>query len=150
MKIGLKRRQQATEKTIAKFKGQPFELGKADCAQVALFHLRAMGKKINKGKIPPYDNIRDAKKAVAEGFDNAKNLVDVMDGMFQRIAPAQCLIGDIIALPAHNDITGLGALSIYSGNGAVILFDETTEEMAMGHLTYEEGKEPIAAWRVTR
>jgi hypothetical protein len=134
----LLRRRDATQATLDRFKGKPFTWGKWDCAQMALFHLRGMGHEVRLAKVGAYNSALGAKRAIRRlGFDN---LVAAMDSRFPRIAPAEAVAGDMLALPAD---AGLGAIVVALGNGAAIGWHQDAEGAVAMRM-----EEFVAAWRV--
>ena len=88
----LVRRNRALTATKDKFAGKLFDLGQADCIQLARFHLVKMGHR-RLPKADGYSSPAGAKKALkALGF---ANLEELFDSLLERIAPAFMLPGDI-------------------------------------------------------
>lgn len=105
----LLRRQRAIDKTLAKYGGQPFEWGKADCIAMARSHLVAMGVK-RLPKLPKYRTAIEARAALkAAGHDSVMSL---LDSILPRITPAMALPGDLVV--AEGD-EGLGSISLVLG-----------------------------------
>lgn len=145
----VERRQRAVEATIHKFKGKTFELGEADCMKQFMFCLDKMNAKVPKLKAAlkrRYSTPLEARQSL-RAFYGVESVVEFCDKFFERIVPAAALPGDAIAAPACED-NALGAVMIAAGNDLCLLFDEDHDEPVVGRLTYDEGKEPIAAWRV--
>jgi hypothetical protein len=116
----LERRHAAIEATMAKFRDQPFEWGKVDCARVAAFHLKQLGYKIAISKAGRYTTILGAAKALKRlGY---ASLAEMADGLgLLPITPARMLLGDVVEIVAENSI---GAIGLYAGNGNVFCFHE--------------------------
>jgi hypothetical protein len=115
-------RQQAAQATIDRFQGKPLQLGKNDCARMAVFCLRQLGVKFSLLKIGPYKTEIGAAKVLRDlGFASITEAVDALG--LPRIAPAMCLPGDIMTLKAvgSDDV----ALAVAVGNGRVLGFWET-------------------------
>lgn len=115
-------RQQAAQATIDRFQGKPLQLGKNDCARMAVFCLRQLGVKFSLLKIGPYKTEIGAAKVLKDlGFASITEAVDALG--LPRIAPAMCLPGDIMTLKAvgSDDV----ALAVAVGNGRVLGFWET-------------------------
>lgn len=111
----MEKRRDATKATVDRFKSKPFQPGKRDCAMMAKFHLRAMGRPV-KGFAGhgPYHSIAGGVRQLKRmGFDS---LLDAMDAHFDRVTPAAVWLGDIVALPGED---GPGALCVYLGNGRI-------------------------------
>lgn len=114
-------RQQAAQATIDRFQGKPLELGKNDCARMTIFCLKKLGLKVSLLKFGPYKTEMGAAKVLKDlGFGNLPEAVDALG--LPRIAPAMCLPGDIMALPADHD--GNVALAVAVGNGRALAFWE--------------------------
>lgn len=151
-KSRLLKRQEATQKTIAKYKGARFDFGdtNVDCGQVMLFHLRALGVKIPKTKLKSYHDARSAKKALKDAY-GVTTLAQAADKFCAgRIKPSEAIVGDIIQLPAAEDTQKLGALTIYLGNGLILAFEESVSELVVARMTNAEGAQPIQAWRAIK
>lgn len=126
----------ATQATKDQWEGRPFAWGGADCLQVVISHLIAMGHVPTMPR--PYSSSRGAARALKEkGFANLAAAMDAHG--FERIAPAAALPGDVMQIPGP----GVGALGIYLGNGAVLGFHEDAEGVVVVRAI-----EMSAAWRV--
>jgi hypothetical protein len=92
------RRNRALIATQAKFAGQAFKLGSADCVQLVRFHLLKMGHR----RLPSadgYSSPAGAKRHLKTlGFDDLESL---FDSLLPRIAPAFMLPGDIALVQAE-------------------------------------------------
>ena len=114
-------RQQAAQATVDRFQGKPLQLGKNDCARMAVFCLRQLGVKFSLLKIGPYKTEIGAAKVLKDlGFASITEAVDALG--LPRIAPAMCLPGDIMTLKAagSDDV----ALAVAVGNGRALGFWE--------------------------
>ena len=146
----LLRRQAAVQKALDRFNGRDFDIGEVDCGQLILFHLRSLGVKIPKNKLKKYKTLSQARAAIREAF-GVTTLQEVCDLFLDRITPAAAIVGDIIELPAADDAEyGIGALSIYLGNGAALMFEETQPHMVAARILYNDEGEPLAAWRAIK
>lgn len=143
------RRQEATEKTLKRFNNRPFEIGEVDCGQLVLFHLRALGIKIPKNKLQNYKSLVQARAAIREAY-GVTSLEKALDKWLDRINVANAVLGDIIALPAHEDQHGLGALAIYLGNGAALMFEQDQPTLVSARMTFDPEAPPLAAWRAVK
>lgn len=95
-----------------RFKDKPLIYGRDDCARMVAFALKRQGLKISLLAGGRYSTPLGAAKALkALGH---KTLLDAVDTRLDRIPPAACLAGDILALPAES--FG-GALMLAVGNG---------------------------------
>jgi hypothetical protein len=133
------RRVAAAQATLDHFKGKPFVLGEADCARMAAFHLRQLKLKLKIAKAGSYKSPLSARRAlIRAGFES---LADALDKHgFARIPPAAAVVGDILALPAEDD---LGALAVALGNGRVLGWHPDAEGA-----TVLQPTEFVAAWSV--
>lgn len=107
------RRVAAVEATIAQFNGKPLAYGKSDCIRMIAFALKKQGHRVSLLKGGRYSSALGACRALKTlGFET---VLDAVDGHgLPRIAPALCLPGDVMALPA--EAFG-GALMLAVGNG---------------------------------
>lgn len=106
------RRHAALEKTLKKYRGRPFEWGKADCVLMLRSHLIAMGHK-GLPKAPRYKDAVGAKRALqALGHDTVESL---LDAHLARITPAAMLPGDVAVMEGE----GMAAVSICVGRKVV-------------------------------
>lgn len=143
----LERRQVAVEATMRRFQHTSFDLSKADCMKMELHLLKKLGITIpGSNKLGTYRTPVEARKKLRDLW-GVKNMVEFNDKFFKRIPPAACLPGDIIAAPAYES-AALGGVMIATGNDLALLFAEEHDKPVIGRISYEEGKEPIAAWRV--
>lgn len=136
----LNRRVKIAQMAVDKYKDKSFSFkDNRDCGMMALFVLTKLGVAPHKRKdFGNYTTAKGAKKALARlGYDN---LIDLMDKHFERITPAMCLPGDIVAIPSEDD--AIGALAISLGNGAVLTYHEEHEGAVTGSL-----ESATAAWR---
>ena len=137
----LDRKAAAAQKTLDAWSVRPIKLGTSDCVRMSAFHLRLLGRKV---KLPPsgsYRTVNSARKALkAAGYESLGAALDAMG--LERIAPAAAVVGDIIAMPADDQ---LGALSICLGNGRVLGYHEGNPNGA----TVLHPLEFVAAWRVS-
>lgn len=135
----LVKRLKALEATERKF-ACPWEPGKVDCAQMAIFHLRQFKWKLP--KIEPYSTIEQGKERLARL--GAATMADVLDQIgLRRIAPASALLGDILCMPGEGPFGAIGALGLAIGNGAMKIFHEDHE----GLVSFRASIIP-AAWSV--
>lgn len=106
--IDLPARTAATQKTLAKYRGKPFEWGQSDCLRMARSQLVALGHR--PPKLPRYSSeitaIRQLKKA---GFDSVDAL---LGSMLPEIDPARRLPGDLGTVRGEGKI---GAIVVCAG-----------------------------------
>lgn len=108
------RRLRAIESLRARFEGQPYKIGRSDCAKMVRALLVQMGH-TGLPKPKPYKNAIGAKRELTRlGF---ASLAAMMDSRLERIAPAAMLIGDIGLVPADpNGAAGDETLVVSLGN----------------------------------
>lgn len=130
----------AAQKTLDTWSTRPLKLGTSDCVRMAAAHLRLLGRKV---KLPPsgsYRSVRGAVKALrAAGYASLREAVGAQ--CLQEIAPAAAIVGDIMMLPAVDELGGLG---VCLGNGRVLIYHE---EIGTGAVVAQP-IEMVTAWRV--
>lgn len=144
-KPDLIRRQQAVEKTKARFFGKEFKLGSNDCWKLARHHLKAMGHPMP-GSGRQYTTPAGAAFALKE--KNCRNLADVMDLFLERIPPASMLLGDIALLrsePEEGTAFELGTLMVHLGTTKALGWHPDTPILAVVDLIDPAAVQ--AAWR---
>lgn len=110
------RRADAAQATLDRFKDRPFALGSFDCVRMVAFHLRQLGHTPPLSKGGSYTTLLGAKRALRRA--GHASLAAALDALgFPPIAPAEALVGDVVQLPAEDE---LGALTIYVGNGRTL------------------------------
>jgi len=133
------RRVAAAQATLDRFKDKTFRLGMHDCVRMAAHHLRRLGYTV---KLPPagaYRSKRQAMKLLGDrGYGDLAAALDALG--LERIAPAAAVVGDIVQMPAEDE---LGALCIAMGNGRVLGYHQD----APGAVVMQPA-ETVAAWRV--
>lgn len=96
----LEKRRLATAATMRKFGGKPFSWrASTTCLHLARFQIRQMGHKVP--RMPPIRSALAARKAL-EARGHA-SVIDLMDSMLPRIAPAEMRLGDLAAAPGEED-----------------------------------------------
>lgn len=103
----LERRRIATAQTMARYGGLPFDWRKSTtCLHLARFQMKAMGHK--PPRMPPIRSaIRAKRELEARGF---ASVIELMDSLLPRIAPAQMRLGDLAAVPSVE--SGLDAMLV--------------------------------------
>lgn len=109
--MNLHQRAEATARTLRRFEGRAFSWRQsATCIHLARVQARHMGHKVP--RLPPIRTALRARSALAAmGHDS---LTGLMDSMFERIAPARMLVGDVAALPG--DDSPFEALLVFDGH----------------------------------
>lgn len=144
------RRQEAVDKTLARFNNRAFDIGEVDCGQLILTHLRNLGVKIPKGKLKKYKSLSQARAAIREAY-GVTTLQEVCDKFLDRINVAEAILGDIIELPAADDAEyNLGALAIYLGRGTALMFEESQPNIVAARILFNEEAMPLGAWRAIK
>ncbi len=118
----LARRTAAVAATKAHFEGKPFAWGRVDCAKIAAFHLRQMGRHdaLGLAKAGNYRSALSARRAIARaGHESLSAALDSIG--LPRIPPAAALPGDIVLTQGSDSWEALG---IVVGNDAVLSFHE--------------------------
>lgn len=137
----LVRKRDAAQKILDAWSKRPLRLGTSDCVRMIAAHLRLLGYPV---KMPPsgsYRTVASAAKALkAAGFKSVAEALDAMG--LERIAPAATIAGDVIQLPATDQ---LGAFAVVLGNGRVAAYHE---EVGGGGVLVLQPLEYVAAWRV--
>lgn len=141
-KMSLVRRKGVTQLMLNRWRGVPFRWGKADCANLAAAHLRAMGHGAAMPKIRFYRDALGAKRALQDlGVERLPDYLDRVGTITRLPSAAFALPGDLVALPAEDS---LGAVCIYLGNGACLGWHPDAEgcEVLVDVVQWE------AAWRL--
>lgn len=133
-------RQQAVEACLARFHGQPYRPGSADCARLAEAAMTAQGVKVWILKGLRWSTEAGALRALRR--TGCASLLEAMDATgLERIAPARALPGDILALPSEPGCPFGCGLALALNNGRIFGFFEG-EGMVLEPLAV------TAAWRV--
>lgn len=109
------RRQEATQATVDKFKGQPFDWNEGvHCVKLAHYHLKQMGWRSPKlPTLPVVHSALAAKKAMkARGWDTVEEMLDQVLGKGSRIPPAMMQLGDMAVVEGD---AGFGAVFLCVG-----------------------------------
>jgi len=140
MMTPLERRHAAIEATMSRYRDRPFQWGKVDCAKVAAYHLKKLGRPVKISKAGAYSTALGARRAITRmGYDSLPLLLDGIG--LSRIPYSRMLLGDLVAAEGH---AGLDAIGIYAGNGHVLGFHE--DYLESGLVTVD--LTPSAAWSV--
>ncbi|WP_433910371.1 DUF6950 family protein [Sphingomonas yabuuchiae] len=132
-------RTRAAQATLDQWSTRPMRLGTSDCVRMTASHLRRLGRKVKLPASGSYRTPRSALKALVErGYSSLAEALDDMG--LERIPPAAAIVGDVLLLPADNE---LGALVVALGNGRVVGYHED----AIGAAVLQP-VEYSTAWRV--
>ena len=104
----------ATSATFDRFHGQPFALGKTDCARMVAFHLKQLGFKPSLLKGGAYTTAVGARRALKRM--GVSSLSEIMDMHFQRIAPAEARVGDILCVAGDGDMGDAMQVKLHRNN----------------------------------
>jgi len=113
------RRQQALEKTLAKYRDKAIDFKTVDCARAARFHLIQMGHK--PPPMPKYQSLIGARRAA----EQVGGLEALLDGLLPRIAPAAMWLGDIALLEGEGGIDAV----MFNVGGKLAGWHESAERM---------------------
>ena len=127
------RRQQALEKTLAKYRDKAIDFKTVDCVRAARFHLIQMGHK--PPPMPRYQSLIGARRAA----EQAGGLEALLDGLLPRIAPAAMWLGDIALLEGEGGIDAV----MFNVGGKLAGWHESAERMVNVTALAVKG-----AWRV--
>jgi hypothetical protein len=108
------RRQVATQNTLNRFRGKPFDFKRElHCAELWRFHMKKMGH-----DLPPWPTVRSVAAAVRalkeRDCANMGELCGKWLGL-EEIAPAAMLLGDVAYLAGEEDEWRIGSLVICAG-----------------------------------
>lgn len=136
----LLRRKDATEKTLARYRGKAFSWAKGiTCVHLARAQLKAMGHK--PPTLPRFRSAFLAKQAMRErGWANAE---EMLDSMLPRISPAMMLLGDLAVAPS--DEGNMGSIMICAGPHKLLGWREDAAELVVLDVSLDE---LTGAWRV--
>ncbi|MFZ3484282.1 DUF6950 family protein [Sphingomonas sp. 3-13AW] len=136
----LLRRQQATEATLDRFRGQPLIYGKNDCVRMAAFLLRKMGHRPQLAKAGTYSSMLGASRALQRaGFESLPDALDALGLM--RIPPAMRWMADLVVVPGEGPFGG--SLQVALNNGRTLGWHQDFEGAQI-----LQPVEFLTAWRV--
>lgn len=119
------RRKEATEATLAKYRGRPFDWNEGlTCVHLARFHLRQMGHK--PPPLPRVKSLIGAKRALAK--NGWGNVADMLDAFLPRIAPARMLLADVAVLGSED---GIGSVFVAASAHKMIGWREDAPELVV-------------------
>ena len=99
----------ATERTLAKYRTRPFDWRtRSTCIHMARFHARGMGHR--PPPVPSFRSAIGARRALAS--TGHASVTELLDSLFDRIAPAAMLVGDLAVVPGED---GWDAVMIHAG-----------------------------------
>jgi hypothetical protein len=131
-------RRDAAQATLDRFGDVPFAWGRSDCAKMVAHLVRQHGHQTDLAKAGGYKTLLGAKRALTRL--GVASVAELLDQRYPRIAPAEAIVGDIIALPSAGD---LDALAICLGNGNAIAYHESVAGAVVVRPV-----EMVAAWSV--
>lgn len=140
MAVSLPLRADATNRTVAHFQGKPFDWDGASCIHLA--HVQAT----NMGHIVPRLPIFRSRQGALRGLlkTGHQTLEALMDSLFERINPAQMLVGDIGMLPGED--RRLRALVLFDGHLSVAGWHEVDPSQLVWIKNIQ--CDLVAAWRL--
>ena len=138
------RRVDATNATKGKFGGKAFSMRRGrDCARMALFHLREVGRPIPVAAAGTWSNAKEARASLARM--KVSSFPELLDQHLARVSFAAIQVGDIIQLEAEpGALSDVGAVSIWAGNGTAFGYHEDATGPVMMILL----DPPVAVWTV--
>jgi hypothetical protein len=136
--IDLLRRHAATQATLARFKGKPFDWRRGiHCAALLRFHLKKMGH-----PVPPLPPLRSALAARRElDRRGCADLAALCGGelKLEPIAPAAMLMGDVAVLDSAEEGAGnIGALFVCAGPHKVFGWREDMPRLVMLDVGFDQ------------
>lgn len=128
----------ATSATVDRFMGQPFALGKYDCARMVAFHLKQLGFKHSLLKAGSYSTEVGARRALRNM--GVSSLSEIMDRHFPRLdSPAEARVGDVVCALGEGGTGDAMAIRLHRQN-ALGFLDGVCGEVVINQY--------VAAWRV--
>lgn len=127
MQPDLIRRQLATQATLDKFRGKPFDWAKGrHCGALLRFHLAAMGHP--KPKLEQMRSALGARRALAaRGCADMAEICRLFLNL-EAIAPARMLMGDLVVSASAD---GIGGVLICAGPNKVFGWSEDSPRLAV-------------------
>jgi hypothetical protein len=140
MKPELIRRKDATEATLARYRGKAFDWSKGiTCVHLARCHMRKMGH-----TPPPMPRFRSAFAARQAMTERGWNTVsEMLDSILERIPPSRMLLGDLAVAPS--DEGGMGSIMVCAGPHKLMGWREDAPELVMLDVTLDQLE---GAWRL--
>ncbi len=140
MTVSAAMRADATSRTAAHFANKPFDWDGASCIHLAHVHATNMGH-----EVPPLPMFRSRQGALRGLLKTGHHTLEsLMDSLFERIPPAQMLVGDIGMLPGED--RRLRALVIYDGHKSVAGWHEADPTRLVWIKNIQS--DLVAAWRL--
>ena len=139
--LSLPARVAAAESAIARFAGEEFAWGKADCLRLVAHALRQMGHAPPLRAAGDYRTLLGAHRALKRtGHASLDAWVDAWG--LRRIPPAFALPGDVLALPS--DVPSMPALALQLSGGRLLGFIPSIGKA--GVVSLAGGALPLIAW----
>lgn len=121
------RRRRAAQAACDRSLGKLYKPATLDCGKLTGLHLRKLGYKLELPKVGAYSTPAGALRWLKKrGFDSLEARLDGLG--LPRIAPAEMLVGDIVALES---VDALAALFIWVGQGLALGFSEGCDQCAL-------------------
>ena len=133
-------RASATNRTVASFAERGFDWDGASCIHLAHLHAQNMGH--HPPELPMFRSRQGALRGLVK--TGHRTLEALLDSMFERIAPAQMLVGDLAMLPGED--RRLRAIVIYDGHLSVAGWHEAHPEKLVWLKNMQANL--LAAWRL--
>lgn len=140
MSVALAMRAEATNRTVAQFQGRPFDWNGASCIHLA--HVQAINMGYAVPALPVFRSRQGALRCLLKTGHHT--LESLMDSLFQRINPAQMLVGDIGMLPGED--RRLRALVLFDGHLSVAGWHEAEPSRLVWIKNIQ--RDLVAAWRL--
>lgn len=140
MTASLALRAAATNRTVAHFQNRPFDWDGASCIHLARLQAENMGH-----TVPPLPAFRSRQGALRGLLKTGHpTLESLLDSLFERIAPAQMLVGDIGMLPGED--RRLRALVVFDGHLSTAGWHEADPSRLVWIKNMQS--DLVAAWRL--
>jgi hypothetical protein len=149
MPTSIQLRVSAIEDTMARWREKPFSMPKNDCGKLLLANCRQLKINIpNSSKLIGYKTPLAARSLLKKIY-GVSNLVELCDRFWPRIAVAEALPSDPIAMPGFDDAHGIGSIGLYVGNDVIFGYIEDYDTPQAARFEYgDDLPPPITAWRL--
>lgn len=140
MTINVALRAAATNRTVAEFADRGFDWDGASCIHLAHRHAQNMGHAVP--KLPMFRSRQGALRGLVK--TGHRTLEGLLDSLFERIAPAQMLVGDLAMLPGED--RRLRAIVVFDGHLSVAGWHEAHPDKLVWIKNMQA--DLVAAWRL--